>query len=135
MSMEKTAKTLGDWRTIWTGILGTAVVCGSAAVWAGDTRWFQITDAKEAIEKVRSDSAATSQSIREEAEKERKEMKENSEKNFKELEEAIKKVAENQQKQEALEIKMEYMQRDIKKMEEKQEKSFDEIKDLLRNKP
>jgi len=35
MSLEKTAKAMGDWRTIWVGILALI----SVAAWAGDTRW------------------------------------------------------------------------------------------------
>jgi len=34
MSMEKAAKTMGDWRTIWVGVL--AIV--SVPAWAGETR-------------------------------------------------------------------------------------------------
>lgn len=40
MNLEKTAKLLGDFRTIWLGIL----VFISLAAWAGDTRWMKVSD-------------------------------------------------------------------------------------------
>jgi len=41
MSLEKTAKFAGDFRTIW---LGVAMLLAGAA-WAGDLRWMQIAEA------------------------------------------------------------------------------------------
>jgi hypothetical protein len=48
MNLEKTAKALGDWRTIWLGVL----MLISIAAWAGDSRWLQIADGGKIVVQV-----------------------------------------------------------------------------------
>lgn len=43
MNLEKTAKVMGDFRTVWLGVL----LFISLAAWAGDTRWITVAEAEK----------------------------------------------------------------------------------------
>jgi len=52
MNLEKTAKAMGDWRTIWMGVL----MMISLAAWAGDTRWMLKTGGEQISVQIKFDA-------------------------------------------------------------------------------
>lgn len=128
-TIEKTAKTLSNWKTIYTFIITISVGGLSLAVWAADTRYKQITVADAQVAAVQKD-----------AEAQREKMKANAETAHKELEEKIEKLTEEQQKQNEIKIKLDYTikQSDENKQEMKQlrreiNENFKDLKELMRS--
>ena len=133
-TLEKTAKFMGDFRTIWSALAIISVIAYNGLVWAADTRYFKVDDAKkqksEIVQKIQSESIKLTVKADRVATQ--------SEQVHKEIKQSIEEIRKEQLKQNELKVRQDYIRDEISEIKASQKdlrsemmKNFDDLKSLL----